>query len=139
MIWRRRQYNDEDEGISTTLSHWSHSLSLSGRAPIFRTSWSRIPQCHLYSGTCYFIYFFDHMLFYISKLVYMFVINFSLFDFLIPFAFVVMKMKNSESCPYTLIISTSCFSPEHTGDQISISFGDAHGNQVSSFFNMYYV
>ncbi|KAI3432116.1 uncharacterized protein J3R85_007503, partial [Psidium guajava] len=34
------------------------------------------------------------------------------------------------SCPYTVVITTSCSSPSYTRDQISIAFGDAYGNQV---------
>ncbi|XP_054785828.1 embryo-specific protein ATS3B [Prosopis cineraria] len=41
-----------------------------------------------------------------------------------------IQMKNVGSCPYTVIISTSCSSPVYTRDQISISFGDAYGNQI---------
>ncbi|KAJ0266205.1 Embryo-specific protein ATS3 [Hirschfeldia incana] len=34
------------------------------------------------------------------------------------------------TCPYTVVVMTSCLSPESTRDQISITFGDADGNQV---------
>ncbi|KAJ6410721.1 hypothetical protein OIU84_007472 [Salix udensis] len=34
------------------------------------------------------------------------------------------------ACSYTVVISTSCLSPKYTTDQISITFGDAFGNQV---------
>ncbi|CAK9164866.1 unnamed protein product [Ilex paraguariensis] len=37
---------------------------------------------------------------------------------------------NPRSCSYTVRIATSCSSPRYTRDQISLSFGDAHGNQV---------
>ncbi|WOH09856.1 hypothetical protein DCAR_0729316 [Daucus carota subsp. sativus] len=38
--------------------------------------------------------------------------------------------KNDRSCSYTVRITTSCSSPVYTRDQISLSFGDAYGNQV---------
>lgn len=38
--------------------------------------------------------------------------------------------QNDRSCSYTVRISTSCSSPRYTRDQISLSFGDAYGNQV---------
>ncbi|CAK9318332.1 unnamed protein product [Citrullus colocynthis] len=34
------------------------------------------------------------------------------------------------SCSYSVVISTSCSSPSYTRDQISLSFGDAYGNQI---------
>ncbi|XP_023636947.1 embryo-specific protein ATS3 [Capsella rubella] len=34
------------------------------------------------------------------------------------------------TCPYTVVVMTSCLSPETTRDQISIVFGDADGNKV---------
>lgn len=34
------------------------------------------------------------------------------------------------TCNYKVIIETSCRSPPHTTDRISISFGDAHGSEV---------
>ncbi|XP_004148122.1 embryo-specific protein ATS3B [Cucumis sativus] len=34
------------------------------------------------------------------------------------------------SCSYSVVISTSCLSPAYTRDQISLSFGDAYGNQI---------
>ncbi|EFH47515.1 embryo-specific protein 3 [Arabidopsis lyrata subsp. lyrata] len=34
------------------------------------------------------------------------------------------------TCPYTVVVMTSCLSPESTRDQISIVFGDADGNKV---------
>ncbi|KAG6576771.1 Embryo-specific protein ATS3B, partial [Cucurbita argyrosperma subsp. sororia] len=34
------------------------------------------------------------------------------------------------SCSYSVVISTSCSSPTYTRDQISVSFGDAYGNQI---------
>ncbi|KAF7813290.1 embryo-specific protein ATS3B-like [Senna tora] len=39
-------------------------------------------------------------------------------------------MKNEEICPYTVVINTSCDSSKFIRDQISISFGDAYGNQI---------
>ncbi|KAL1196846.1 Embryo-specific protein ATS3B [Cardamine amara subsp. amara] len=44
--------------------------------------------------------------------------------------FNVSLIKNFGSCAYTVIISTSCSSPRYTRDQISLAFGDRHGNQV---------
>ncbi|KAK4283182.1 hypothetical protein QN277_000164 [Acacia crassicarpa] len=41
-----------------------------------------------------------------------------------------IQMKTVESCPYTVVISTSCTSTVRTKDQISIAFGDASGNQI---------
>ncbi|KAA8540482.1 hypothetical protein F0562_024599 [Nyssa sinensis] len=38
--------------------------------------------------------------------------------------------ENVRSCSYTVSIRTSCSSPRLTRDQISLSFGDAYGNQV---------
>ncbi|KAJ8752955.1 hypothetical protein K2173_008690 [Erythroxylum novogranatense] len=34
------------------------------------------------------------------------------------------------SCSYTVLITTSCSSTKYTRDQISLSFGDAYGNQI---------
>ncbi|CAL1405119.1 unnamed protein product [Linum trigynum] len=39
-------------------------------------------------------------------------------------------IQNVGSCSYTVDITTSCSSPVYTRDQISISFGDAYGNQI---------
>ncbi|KAG8638465.1 embryo-specific protein ATS3B [Manihot esculenta] len=39
-------------------------------------------------------------------------------------------IQNVGSCSYQVIISTSCSSPKYTRDAISLSFGDAYGNQV---------
>ncbi|ESQ40652.1 hypothetical protein EUTSA_v10015930mg [Eutrema salsugineum] len=36
------------------------------------------------------------------------------------------------TCPYTVVVMTSCLSPQSTRDQISIAFGDADGNQVQA-------
>ncbi|KAG4397940.1 hypothetical protein GLYMA_10G242000v4 [Glycine max] len=41
-----------------------------------------------------------------------------------------IQMKNAGTCSYLVVISTSCSSPRYTRDQISISFGDAYGNQL---------
>uniref|UniRef100_A0A2P2IQX2 Embryo-specific protein ATS3B n=1 Tax=Rhizophora mucronata TaxID=61149 RepID=A0A2P2IQX2_RHIMU len=41
-----------------------------------------------------------------------------------------IQQKNVGSCSYRVIITTSCSSPKYTGDQISLSFGDAYGNQI---------
>lgn len=41
-----------------------------------------------------------------------------------------IQMKNAGTCSYLVVISTSCSSPRYTRDQISISFGDAYGNQI---------
>ncbi|CAN7046141.1 unnamed protein product [Brassica rapa subsp. trilocularis] len=35
-----------------------------------------------------------------------------------------------ESCPYTVIVTTSCFSPDLSRDQITFALGDADGNKV---------
>ncbi|KAF3433090.1 hypothetical protein FNV43_RR24192 [Rhamnella rubrinervis] len=39
-------------------------------------------------------------------------------------------IQNGGSCSYSVVITTSCSSPKYTRDQISISFGDAYGNQI---------
>ncbi|KDP22370.1 hypothetical protein JCGZ_26201 [Jatropha curcas] len=39
-------------------------------------------------------------------------------------------IQNVGSCSYRVIVSTSCSSPKYTRDQISLSFGDAYGNQI---------
>ncbi|KAK9066282.1 hypothetical protein SSX86_013603 [Deinandra increscens subsp. villosa] len=38
--------------------------------------------------------------------------------------------QNAQTCPFTVEITTSCYSTPFTRDEISISFGDAYGNQV---------
>lgn len=48
----------------------------------------------------------------------------------ILFYFFLEQMKNAGTCSYSVVITTSCSSPRYTRDQISISFGDAYGNQV---------
>ncbi|KAJ6676202.1 EMBRYO-SPECIFIC PROTEIN ATS3B [Salix viminalis] len=40
------------------------------------------------------------------------------------------SFRDPGACSYTVVISTSCLSPKYTTDQISITFGDAFGNQV---------
>lgn len=42
-----------------------------------------------------------------------------------------LKMKGVDKCPYGVVINTSCWSSKYTRDQISITFGDAYGNQVN--------
>ncbi|KAI4324908.1 hypothetical protein MLD38_030350 [Melastoma candidum] len=44
--------------------------------------------------------------------------------------FNITYIQNSASCTYRVVIVTSCSSPRHTRDQISLSFGDAYGNQI---------
>ncbi|CAK7345512.1 unnamed protein product [Dovyalis caffra] len=36
----------------------------------------------------------------------------------------------AKSCPYTLVIKTSCSSKTYTRDKISLAFGDSYGNEV---------
>ncbi|EOA13962.1 hypothetical protein CARUB_v10027084mg [Capsella rubella] len=43
-----------------------------------------------------------------------------------------LKLHEEESCPYTVIVTTSCYSPDWSRDQISIALGDANGNQVAA-------
>ncbi|XP_051148015.1 embryo-specific protein ATS3B-like [Andrographis paniculata] len=38
--------------------------------------------------------------------------------------------KIGNRCSFTVIVRTSCSSPRSTSDRISLSFGDAYGNQV---------
>ncbi|GAB4828286.1 hypothetical protein Ancab_035199 [Ancistrocladus abbreviatus] len=38
--------------------------------------------------------------------------------------------RTANTCSYTVDITTSCSSVSYTRDQISLSFGDAYGNQV---------
>ncbi|KAJ0238193.1 hypothetical protein HA466_0242970 [Hirschfeldia incana] len=35
-----------------------------------------------------------------------------------------------ESCPYTVLVTTSCFSPDLSRDQITLALGDANGDKV---------
>ncbi|KAL8136884.1 hypothetical protein V2J09_002885 [Rumex salicifolius] len=39
--------------------------------------------------------------------------------------------QTASSCTYTVAITTSCSSPSYTRDLVSLSFGDAYGNQVN--------
>ncbi|KAK3220897.1 hypothetical protein Dsin_014867 [Dipteronia sinensis] len=45
-------------------------------------------------------------------------------------SFNVSYIQNLGSCSYSVIITTSCSSSVHTRDHISLSFGDAYGNQI---------
>ncbi|XP_059645702.1 embryo-specific protein ATS3B-like [Cornus florida] len=45
-------------------------------------------------------------------------------------SFNINTTQNARSCSFTVNIRTSCSSPRYTRDQISLSFGDAYGNQV---------
>ncbi|KAI9110194.1 hypothetical protein K1719_018636 [Acacia pycnantha] len=45
-------------------------------------------------------------------------------------SFKLNETLNQGSCSYRVTIKTSCSSPRYTRDQISLSFGDANGNQV---------
>ncbi|RDX65010.1 Embryo-specific protein ATS3B, partial [Mucuna pruriens] len=47
-----------------------------------------------------------------------------------PFCYFFFFLKNAGSCSYLVVISTSCSSLRYTRDHISISFGDAYGNQI---------
>ncbi|GER48423.1 embryo-specific protein 3 [Striga asiatica] len=38
--------------------------------------------------------------------------------------------ENAGTCSFTVVIRTSCSSTRYTRDRISLSFGDAYGNQV---------
>ncbi|XP_011072224.1 embryo-specific protein ATS3B [Sesamum indicum] len=40
------------------------------------------------------------------------------------------KTQNAGTCSFTVSIRTSCSSSRYTRDRISLSFGDAYGNQV---------
>ncbi|KAB2598569.1 hypothetical protein D8674_001489 [Pyrus ussuriensis x Pyrus communis] len=44
--------------------------------------------------------------------------------------FNVSNVQNAGACSYTAVITTSCSSTRYTRDQISLSFGDAYGNQI---------
>ncbi|KFK27953.1 hypothetical protein AALP_AA8G452700 [Arabis alpina] len=41
-----------------------------------------------------------------------------------------LELHGEESCPYTVIVTTSCFSPDWSRDQITIALGDSDGNKV---------
>uniref|UniRef100_A0A5B7BNY7 Embryo-specific protein ATS3B n=1 Tax=Davidia involucrata TaxID=16924 RepID=A0A5B7BNY7_DAVIN len=45
-------------------------------------------------------------------------------------SFKINTTQNVRSCSFTVSIRTSCSSTRFTRDQISLSFGDAYGNQV---------
>uniref|UniRef100_A0A2N9FGP4 Embryo-specific protein ATS3B n=1 Tax=Fagus sylvatica TaxID=28930 RepID=A0A2N9FGP4_FAGSY len=45
-------------------------------------------------------------------------------------SFNITYIQSLTSCSYTAVITTSCSSVEYTRDQITISFGDAYGNQI---------
>ncbi|KAG2715723.1 hypothetical protein I3843_03G093200 [Carya illinoinensis] len=45
-------------------------------------------------------------------------------------SFNISYIQSAASCSYTAVITTSCSSTRYTRDQISISFGDAYGNQI---------
>ncbi|XP_012073202.1 embryo-specific protein ATS3B [Jatropha curcas] len=45
-------------------------------------------------------------------------------------SFKINTTQTANSCPFTVKISTSCSSTRYTRDRISLSFGDAYGNQV---------
>ncbi|KAJ6747276.1 HEME OXYGENASE 1 CHLOROPLASTIC-RELATED [Salix koriyanagi] len=52
---------------------------------------------------------------------------------LLPHALKSFNPKNiqaANSCPYTLVIKTSCSSTTYTRDKISLAFGDSYGNEV---------
>ncbi|XP_022140983.1 embryo-specific protein ATS3B-like isoform X2 [Momordica charantia] len=46
------------------------------------------------------------------------------------FNFNLTYIQQAGSCSYSVVISTSCSSPSYTRDHISLSFGDAYGNQI---------
>ncbi|KAL1196847.1 Embryo-specific protein ATS3 [Cardamine amara subsp. amara] len=60
----------------------------------------------------------------------------SFFFFFFAFIFVThafdlrLIQMEQRTCPYTVVVMTSCLSPEYTSDHISIVFGDADGNKV---------
>ncbi|EXC20889.1 hypothetical protein L484_012965 [Morus notabilis] len=45
-------------------------------------------------------------------------------------SFNISSVQNARTCSYNVIITTSCSSTGYTRDEISISFGDAYGNQI---------
>ncbi|KAK6148964.1 hypothetical protein DH2020_016489 [Rehmannia glutinosa] len=45
-------------------------------------------------------------------------------------SFKINTTQNAGTCSFTVSISTSCSSTRYTRDRISLSFGDAYGNQV---------
>ncbi|KAL9339730.1 hypothetical protein Peur_068745 [Populus x canadensis] len=40
------------------------------------------------------------------------------------------NIQAAKSCPYELVIKTSCSSTTYTRDKISLAFGDSYGNEV---------
>ncbi|CAH2043887.1 unnamed protein product [Thlaspi arvense] len=44
--------------------------------------------------------------------------------------FISSVLHDEESCPYTVIVTTSCLSPDWSRDQITVALGDANGNKV---------
>lgn len=40
------------------------------------------------------------------------------------------QFENQRQCSFTVVVRTSCSSTRYTRDRISLSFGDAYGNQV---------
>lgn len=42
----------------------------------------------------------------------------------------IQTLKSVETCDFSVTIVTSCSSPSPTRDQVSLTFGDAYGNQV---------
>ncbi|KAG6769355.1 hypothetical protein POTOM_024986 [Populus tomentosa] len=47
-----------------------------------------------------------------------------------PKSFNPKNIQAAKSCPYTLVIKTSCTSTTYTRDKISLAFGDSYGNEV---------
>ncbi|KAL6568056.1 hypothetical protein OROHE_003740 [Orobanche hederae] len=45
-------------------------------------------------------------------------------------SFKINTTQNAGTCPFTVSIRTSCASTRYTRDRVSLSFGDAYGNQV---------
>ncbi|WCJ40564.1 Embryo-specific protein 3 (ATS3) [Euphorbia peplus] len=41
-----------------------------------------------------------------------------------------IQAQSKRGCTYTVDFITSCSSPDHTHDEISLAFGDAYGNEV---------
>ncbi|CAA7026899.1 unnamed protein product [Microthlaspi erraticum] len=57
------------------------------------------------------------------------VLSFAFFFVTHAFDISLIQME-AGTCPYTVVVMTSCRSPKSTRDQINIAFGDADGNQV---------
>ncbi|XP_059638035.1 embryo-specific protein ATS3A-like [Cornus florida] len=45
-------------------------------------------------------------------------------------SFKIKTNKTASSCPYTVIIKTSCSSTSYTRDKVSLAFGDSYGKEV---------